>query len=159
MLPYLKIWKETPPPPHGRFGAKRKLDVHTGVDLYCDVGTEIAALEDGIVVAVEDFTGESVGSPWWNETKAVMVEGKSGVVLYGEISPCVNLGQYVKAGQILGTVLQVLKEDKGKPLAMLHIEWYVAGTRQSTWWYHDYPQPQELLNVEELLNVFSWHQH
>lgn len=143
-----------PPPPHGRFGAIRKHDCHTGVDLYCPVGTEIEALEDGVVVAVENFTGPNVGSPWWHDTQAVMVEGNCGVILYGEIDSAVVVGQKIKAGQIVGKVLQVLKEDKGKPLAMLHLEWYTPGITASVWWKLNEPQPRNLLNIEALLKEF-----
>ena len=69
----------------GAFGAVRKFDVHTGVDLYCKQGTPICAVEDGTVVEIEIFTGPRAESPWWNETLAILVEGKSGVVCYGEV--------------------------------------------------------------------------
>ncbi len=36
-------------------------------------------MEAGVVVGVEDFTGPAAGSPWWLPTKAVLVEGASGV--------------------------------------------------------------------------------
>ena len=36
----------------GAFGAIRKFDVHTGVDLYCKKRTPICAVEDGEVVPV-----------------------------------------------------------------------------------------------------------
>lgn len=143
-----------PPPEPGRFAALRKHDIHTGVDLYCPVGTEIQALEDGVVVAVENFTGDNAGSSWWHNTKAVLVEGCCGVILYGEVDPTVAVGQEVKAGQVVGKVLQVLKEDKGKPLAMLHLEWYTPGTTTSVWWKLDEQRPKNLLNVEVLLKAF-----
>lgn len=148
MLNYNESFKETPLP--GRFGAIRKHDIHTGFDFYCPIGTEIPALESGVVVAIESFTGEKAGSPWWHETQAVLVEGPSGVILYGEILPKVKVGQEIRAKEIIGTVLQVLKRDKGKPLAMLHLEWYTSGTKKSVWWYHNEPQPKNILNVENL---------
>lgn len=50
----------------------------------------------GPVVAIVDFTGQSAGSPWWNETKAVLVESKSGVICYAEIEPTVKVGDIVR---------------------------------------------------------------
>ena len=69
----------------GAFGAVRKFDVHTGVDLYCPEGTPIFAVEDGRVITIEIFTGPRAESPWWYETLAILVEGESGVVCYGEV--------------------------------------------------------------------------
>lgn len=115
----------------------RKYDVHTGIDLHCPEGTEIFSILHGKVIAVENFTGESVGSPWWNETKAVVVDytvaHKANIdhvskdnhyIVYGEIDPCVNPGQIVAAGEKLGTVMTVLKKFKGTSTSMLHIERY-----------------------------------
>ena len=51
----------------GWFGAVRKSDIHTGIDLYCEQGTQIVAVEDGVVVHIEGFTGPNADdpSPWW----------------------------------------------------------------------------------------------
>lgn len=140
-----------PPDPAGRFGAVRKYDVHTGVDVYCDSGTEVFAIESGLVVSVCDFTGIYAGSPWWNDTKAVMVEGKSGVILYGEIEPLVTEGTYIAEGELVGKVLRVLKKNKNKPVSMLHLECYSHGTREPVWWDLNTPQPPSLFNPEFLL--------
>ncbi|MHC1628642.1 MAG: M23 family metallopeptidase [Candidatus Nezhaarchaeales archaeon] len=150
----------------GAFGALRKYDIHTGVDLYCDPGDDVYAMEDGLGVGVEDFTGPKADSPWWNDTKAVLVQSKSGIILYGEIEPKdVSIGQRVKCGEKIGEVKTVLKKDKGKPMTMLHMELYkpvyllspvlAAG---SVWWNYDrfapgkpLPQPERLLDVTDLL--------
>jgi hypothetical protein len=83
-----KLLPDTP----GRFGAVRKHDVHTGVDLYCAVSTKVVAVEAGEVVVIEPFTGPDAASPWWLSTEAVLVEGASGVVVYGEVHPEVRQG-------------------------------------------------------------------
>lgn len=78
-----------PVAPHpGAFGVSRKHDVHTGVDLYASESTPVYAIEDGKIVEILEFTGEGADppSPWWNRTQAVLVEGRSGVILYGEVS-------------------------------------------------------------------------
>lgn len=143
------------PPLDGQFGAVRKYDIHTGVDLHCPVETLVPAIEDGIVVAIEHFTGVNAGSPWWHDTQAVLVEGVSGVILYGEVRPLVDLDQRVRKDEIVGSVLRVLKNDKGKPLSMLHLELYKPGTRASVWWKHNEPQPENLLDVMELLKCLN----
>ena len=140
------------PPYEGSFGAIRKYDIHTGIDLYCPLGTSVLAMEDGVVVHVDlDFTGPGGGSPWWNTTGVVMVEGKTGVIAYGEITPAVSVGAEVKAGERIGVVdCPVLKKNKGKPMTMLHLELYKHGARDTVWWHHDEPQPESLLDPEVL---------
>lgn len=131
--------------PHpGAYGVTRANHVHEGIDFYCPAGTPVMAVEDGIVVAVLKFTGPAAGSPWWHDTDAVLVEGASGVVLYGEIAPEVGAGDAVAAGQCLGRVVQVLREDKGRPMSMLHLEFHAAGTRDCYEWTLDQPAPSSL---------------
>jgi len=66
-------WPDHP----GTFGAIRKFDIHTGVDLYCDHGTKVYSIEPGLVISVENFTGSLAESPWWNDTQAVLIKGVS----------------------------------------------------------------------------------
>ena len=87
MFPLKNYNYEIPTICPGSFGYKRKFDIHTGVDLYCNKGDQVFAIEDGEVVAIEWFTGEKVDMPWWNNTQAVAIKGKSGVINYGEIIP------------------------------------------------------------------------
>ncbi len=130
-------WPDAP----GRFGARRRYDVHTGIDLYVEEGTVAIAAEDGVVVAIEDFTGPSAGTPWWNDTKGVYVEGPSGVLVYGEVDNLwVRLGNVVKAGSPIGVVKRVLLEDKGRPCSMLHFEQHVPGTRTGLAWQTTQPR-------------------
>jgi len=141
-----------PVPPHpGSFGAVRRHDVHTGVDLYCPEGTPVYAIESGLVVAIEDFTGPKAGSPWWLDTRAVLIEGASGVLLYGEVQPEVTLGERVTKGTRLAVVARVLRNDKGLPTSMLHFEQYVAGTRASVVWGLGSERPPQLLDPTPLL--------
>lgn len=121
--------------PHpGAFGFERLHHTHEGVDLYAPEGTQVTACEDGVVVAVLPFTGAHADSPWWHDTWAVLVEGHSGVIVYGEITPTAVLGQPVEAGEKIGTVTQVLKKDKGRPMSMLHLELYRHGVREPKAW-------------------------
>jgi murein DD-endopeptidase MepM/ murein hydrolase activator NlpD len=150
--------RELPPPSApaaGAFGAVRRHDVHTGVDLYAEEDAAALAVEDGVVVAVEDFTGPGAGSPWWLDTQAVLVEGASGVVLYGEVHPAVGVGDVVRRGDVVGRVRRVLRHDKGRPTAMLHVELHARGTRASAWWRHGEPRPAALLDPTEHLRGAS----
>lgn len=141
----------------GQFGAIRKHDIHTGVDCYCEPEQLVVAMEDGIIVKIENFTGENAipPSPWWNDTKAVLIEGASGVIVYGEIKPleAIQEGQKVKAGKILGRVIPVLKKDKGLPMTMLHVELYKTGSRETLIWNLGDNQPDSLLDPTYLLDL------
>lgn len=133
----------------GAFGVVRAHDIHTGVDLYCPEGTVVHAVEDGRVVRSGMFTGPDAESEWWLPTEYLFVEGASGVVCYGEIAldTEVSASPEVKKGQRLGTVLTVLKKDKGKPMSMLHLELYEPGYRgEPVWWHHGEPRPAGLMD-------------
>ncbi len=123
-LPGAEIILHVAPHPGG-FGVIRKFDRHTGMDIYCEPEQQVVAVEDGIVISIEDFTGENSipPSPWWNNTSSVLVEGASGVVVYDEIRPleAIKIGQHIKSAEVIGNVVTVLKKDKGLPMTMLHI--------------------------------------
>jgi hypothetical protein len=109
---------------YGAFMVKRKFDVHTGVDLYAAEATPVYAVEDEEVVSIRPFTVEKAGTPFWNDTEAVDIEGATGTICYGEIRPHrelpLEVGLFVKKGSAIGAVKSVLKEYKGKPMSMLH---------------------------------------
>jgi murein DD-endopeptidase MepM/ murein hydrolase activator NlpD len=121
------LWHTINPHP-GSFGYARKGSRHTGVDLYTDLGAEVRAVESGVVVGIEHFTGEWDASPWWNNTDCVMVKGISGVINYGEILPLVHIGEKISEGNLIGKVMRVIKEGRdhyeitGWRPTMLHLE-------------------------------------
>jgi murein DD-endopeptidase MepM/ murein hydrolase activator NlpD len=137
----------------GKFGAVRKHDIHTGVDLYCAPGQPVRAVETGIIVALLDFTGPKAGSFWWRDTRAVMVESGEHVVLYGEVVEAHGLavGTTVQAGDVLGEVVRVLRQDRGAPTTMLHLELYASGVREPVWWRLGESQPIGLLDPTDRL--------
>ena len=138
----------------GAFGAYRKYHRHEGVDLYGLEGDTVFALHSGTVVAKLPFTGAAAGSTWWLDTECVLVECELGVFNYGEISPVAGLGvgDSIQAGEPVGTIIPVLRVDKGRPRTMLHFERYHKGTRKPVeTWALDEPQPSCLLDPTELL--------
>ena len=155
MFPLKNYNYEIPTICPGSFGYKRKFDIHTGVDLYCNKGDQVFAIEDGEVVAIEWFTGEKVDMPWWNNTQAVAIKGKSGVINYGEIIPIFSLkvGSIVSEGNLIGAVIPVLKKDKGKvpSTSMLHLELYSEYDGKWEIWNLNEPQTKNLLNPLKLL--------
>lgn len=139
----------------GSFGALRKHDVHTGVDLYTVEGASVLAMEEGEVVAVVDFTGPPE-SPWWLFTKAVMVEGASGVLCYGEVETRLQTGDRVLRAEPIANVLPVLKEVRidipGHSRFMLHLELYDRGVREPVTWRLGEPCPKGLRDPLPLLS-------
>ena len=151
-------WTGLPLPPHpGGFGTPRRHHTHEGVDIYVADGTPVTAVEDGMVVATEPFTGVLCrpASPWWEDTWAIIVEGASGVVLYGEISiePGLHPDVPVRRGQRLGTVTRVLRKDKGRPTSMLHLELHESGNYDWSIWTKDQPRPGGLRDPTPALMV------
>ena len=146
----IDIGKFRIPNEEGTFGAVRKYDIHTGIDLYCREGTKVYAMEDGEIVGIEAFTGKEAGSPWWNYTIAILIEGRHGVICYGELNETESSGLFVgnkiKEGDLIGKIKQVLRKNKGKPMSMLHLELYKHGTRKTVWWKHGEPKPEQLLD-------------
>lgn len=127
----------------GAFGVYRRYDRHKGVDLYCPVNTEVVAIEEGVVIDIRWFTGEKAGFPWWYNTQAITVKGKSGNLVYGEIeaNKFVKLGDKVKECDNLGHVLRVLKKDKGRPISMLHFAMHNHGVLSTEQWTRGGEQP------------------
>jgi hypothetical protein len=78
------------------------------------------------------------------DTEAVFVEGASGVVVYGEIIPAVQHGAMVRAGDLIGHVTTVLRKDKGRPMAMLHLEMHQPDSRRSPEWLIHNEKPEVL---------------
>ena len=146
------VWVPTGPHP-GAFGAWRRHHRHEGVDLYAAEGTEVRTVEEGRVVAIAPFTGTAEGSPWWLDTQAVWVEGRSGVVLYGEVQPphLLQVGVWLATGASVGTVLRVLRHAKGRPTSMLHLELHTRGTRTAFTWALNSERPDSLRDPTDFL--------
>lgn len=141
------------PLPNGKyhpagFGAKRPHNRHTGVDLFCDHNQPLAAVEDGFVVAIRDFSKHKTKKPWLNRTRVILIEGFTGVVAYCNVKERngLKIGQDVKAGEIIGNVIRINKKKKKKDTCMLHLELYEPGTRKRVSWSYQYPKPPQLLD-------------
>jgi len=139
-------------PSHARFGAVRKHDIHTGIDIYLPYGTKVYPIEDGVVVNVEWFTGTKSNppTPWWKDTQAVWVQSSNSnklVFVYGEIDTDIAIGTKVSVNDCIGTIAEVLKKDKGKnPTTMLHLELYSDIPEQTVIWNIGEPMPNLLMD-------------
>jgi murein DD-endopeptidase MepM/ murein hydrolase activator NlpD len=127
----------------GRFGAPRDhgTRLHAGIDLCCDEGTPVHAVESGKVCNVYDF---------YLETQACSISGSKYLIRYGEITPAVKAGQMVKEGDCVG----IVKKCKGLNQAMLHIEFYSNPTDKSSLTVKEnkpYMRRKDLINPTEIL--------
>lgn len=146
----------------GDFAFRRSFYHHPGIDIYCGFGQEVQAIEDGIVVHIENFTGPNANppSPWWLETWSILIEGKSGVLGYCELKPLphIQIGMPIKEADVIAIIVPVLKKDKGNGTTMLHFEQYIPDTRHHVTWVLDTQRPSELLNPRNLLETIQ-HAH
>lgn len=153
-----------PPEGHvGDFAFRRSFYHHPGIDLYCPLGEEVQAIEDGVVINVEHFTGTNANpsSPWWNDTWSILVAGASGVIGYCELHPSQMIvpGLLVFEGETIGSIIPVLKKDKGNGTTMLHLEHYSIGTTEHVTWVLDTEKPIQLLNPRNLLEKCDYSKH
>lgn len=146
------------PPSKGSFAFQRRFHRHEGVDLYTPFHSSVYAVEDGVIVGLEILTGPQANppSPWWYETGGLLVEGISGVVLYGELnySHMMKFNSErltVKAGELLGYTERVVREDNGRPTCMLHLELYPPGTRKSQEFSIQLDPTEKLLEAQKHL--------
>ena len=99
---------------------------HAGVDLYANAGDPVLAAEAGRVVNTQSFLAGS---------HAILVEGPSGVILYGEVTKNswrefgANKGTRVAKGQPIARVARLPSGSH-----MLHMEGYSVGTRKNERW-------------------------
>lgn len=142
-------------PPHlGSFGKVRKNHIHEGIDIYCEAGDKVYAMDDGVILNILPFTGEQVGSPWWHNTYCILVKHKECVLNYGELVPLPYLtqGETIKKGNLLGYIIPVLKQNKGLPMNMLHLEKYTLDTIMPIKeWALNTSKPTQLQDPTELL--------
>lgn len=125
--PFRNTHFDVPVYPHpGAFKAKRTHEIHTGVDLYVEDGTAVFPIEEGKIVNIVAFTGEHAELPWWENTWAVLVSGRTGTIVYGEIkpNPDLKIGDKVTFRTMLGEVIPVIKNVKESTISrsMLHVE-------------------------------------
>ena len=138
------------------FGYQRSFYYHSGIDLYCESGQEIIAIEDGKVVKIDNFTGSNAipPSPWWNNTFSILIEGLSGVLGYCEILPHkhIYVGLKVMEAESLGIIIPVLKRNKGNGTSMLHLEHYSHNTIEHVEWLIGKEKPINLINPREIIS-------
>lgn len=133
----LKNIPEKPSP--DSFWEDREDRYHCGIDLYAPEGSDVVAIEEGIVVDIGIATTPKKIS-YWNKTYYIIVKNISGTFCkYAEL--CVitpKKGDNIKAGQLIGKIGLVLNSQKinkaspkyiqklkNKNPSMLHLELYL----------------------------------
>ena len=133
------------------FGSSRKGGFNTGIDLVCEPHQEVVAVESGRVLAITNFSAKQP-QPWINMTRVVLIEGESGVIAYGNIKevPGLAAGEYIDAGELIGTVMPIYKNKKNKS-TKLKLEWYTRGTKKRGAWLPCKPKPSNMLDPTPML--------
>ncbi|HNT54447.1 MAG TPA: M23 family metallopeptidase [Anaerolineaceae bacterium] len=154
----------------GCFWQDRGDRYHAGVDIYAPSESEVVAFEDGVVLSVELFTSPAM-RVYWNNTYAIVIQNATGqIVRYAEMaSACVEPGNVILGGQVIGHVGQVLEPeriDSSAPhyiqalkengiASMLHIEvhatWPIENSQYLGGNYFTPQKPAGLINPEILL--------
>jgi len=138
----------------GSFGYVRKNHIHEGIDLYAEEGDAVLAIEDGQIIAIVPFTGEIANTPWWNNTYSILVKHNDCVINYGELTPLQDLkvGDCIKTGEVIGHIKTVLLKNKGRPMAMLHLEMYTKETQMPiTEWALGQEKPFNLIDPTDFI--------
>ena len=130
------------------FGYSKNHNVHTGVDLYVSYNAPVHSVENGTVIDIVKFTGPQTNYPNLLPTQAILIEGQSGVVLYGEIEVLeeIQIGQLIEAGSKIAHIKCAVPDQP-----MLHLELYKPGTKNSCVWKQGQPQPKPLLDPTSYL--------
>jgi hypothetical protein len=107
----------------GAFWEDRGDRYHCGVDIYAREGSNVLSIEDGKVLDVGIFTSRD-RIPYWNTTSYILIENVSGLLCkYAELGDVmVNVGESVRAGQLIGHVGLVLDSDKIVQSSPLYIQ-------------------------------------
>lgn len=123
----------------GSFWEDREDRFHCGIDLYAPEGSDVVAIEEGIVVDIGIATTPKKIS-YWNKLYYIIIKTISGTFCkYAELGVIIpKKGDNIKAGQLIGKVGLVLnsqKIDKTSPKyiqklknknhSMLHLELYL----------------------------------
>ena len=141
--------------PQSKFGVVRKHDIHTGIDIYCEINDEVFSVLDGTIIDIGIFTGEKVSSPWWNETGYIEINHGYFYILYGEIKviPELKVGDKIEKDTLLGNVQKILKKENTKnPPTMIHLEFY-SRYNEPTEWSLGRDKPQNLLNPMDFIEL------
>ena len=129
----------------GRFGAIRDggKRLHGGCDIYEKEGTEVVAIEKGVVRRISTAFYRNVG--------AIEIIHENYIARYCEIEPLdFKIGEIVEEGQVLGKI----KKIDGISQSMLHFEMY-SNTKDtsplSVKDINEYGRRKDILNPTEFL--------
>lgn len=108
---FMKTLPKHPEP--GSFWRFREDRYHCGVDIYAPQGSQVIAIENGIVVETGVFTSPKIIS-YWNETFYIIMQHDSGVYCkYAEMeSVFAEVGERVFSGGEIGRVGEVLNSQQ-----------------------------------------------
>ena len=157
-MPTSSSWKDPMPAvswslPIGKyhpagFGYSKSHNIHTGIDLYVPEGSSVHSVEDGTVADIFQFSGPNTLYNYLLPTQAVVVNGPTGLVLYGEVEVLkdIQIGQLIGAGTKIANIKCAVPDQP-----MLHLELHKHGSKIPCLWKQGQPQPKSLLDPTSYL--------
>lgn len=125
----------------GSFWEDRGDRFHCGIDIYAPAGSDVLAIQSGIVIDTGVFT-DSEDNIYWNRSYYIIIKSPQNVVFkYAELGQIfVEIGDSVGSGHLIGRVGNVLNPDEVNHTtpyyihelirkgftSMLHLETYIA---------------------------------
>lgn len=94
-----------------KFGEKAENSIHLGVDYKANIGDEVKAIADGIVLDSREIMGfGGLNPPIVGGT--IFIQHNDIVCLYGHINRAVMTGDKITEGQVIGNVRDFTNKDK-----------------------------------------------
>jgi hypothetical protein len=149
----LKKYKHRLPSPFetaAGFGYSQKNGKHqSGIELYCDEGQEVFAIEESDIIDMFLSTGYGAETPWFQNTYTLLLEGNSGVINYSciLIDHDVKFGKTIKEGQLIGRIKKLMDIS----IPSLYIGLYYNGVEEPIEWNRGEVKPTELLDPTDML--------
>ncbi len=124
---------------------------HCGTDIPASCGTDVIAIEEGIVKNIFLFTYPSLDKyNRYKKSYAIAIQHTNGNYgVYCEVQkPKLTIGQKIKAGQKIAKVKRIFSYNSIH--TMLHFEYHSKLPKKTTRWYQN-KKPKGLLNSTKYL--------
>ena len=151
---YTRVIPENGSP--GTFWEDRGDRYHCGIDIYAPEGSDVIAVEAGMILEVGLFTSPQE-AVHWNLTYYILIRHQNGFIAkYAELrSVSVKRGDRVEAGQVIGAVGSVLNSRKITSASPLYVRRLHRNGNGSMLHFELYKESYEVLHHYQGGNIFG----